>query len=68
MGFFELSALGRGGGGMRAQSYLCVITPMIITFGTDIKLDVFYTIVTKRFVMSLRLRNYDAITCILADA
>ena len=41
---------------------------MIIKFGTDIKLDVFYTMVTKRFVMSLRLRKYDAITCILADA
>ena len=33
---------------------------MIIKFGTDIKLDVFYTMVIKRFVMSLRLSKYDA--------
>ena len=39
---------------------------MIIEFGTDIKLDVFHTMV-KKFVMSLRLRNYDVITCILVD-
>ena len=45
-----------------------VIAPMIIKFGTDIKLDLFYTMVTKKFVRSLLLRNYDVITCILADA
>ena len=41
---------------------------MVIQFGTDIKLDVFYTTVTKNFVTSLLLRNYDVITCILANA
>ena len=45
-----------------------VIAPMIIKFGTGIKLDVFYTLVTKRFVTSPLLRNYDVIACILADA
>ena len=41
---------------------------MIMKFGTGIKLDVFYTMITKKFVKSLLLRNYDVITCILADA
>ena len=36
-------------------------------FGTGMKLDVFYTAVTKNVVMSLLLRNYDDITYILAD-
>ena len=58
IGFFEPSVMGGGGGG----------APMILKFGTDIKLDVFYTMVTKLFVTSLLLRNYDLITCILADA
>ena len=31
---------------------------MIMKFGTDIKLDVFYTVVTKTFVTSLLLRDY----------
>ena len=44
-----------------------VIAPMIMKFGTDIKLDVFYTMSTKKFVTSLPLRNYDVITFILAD-
>ena len=44
-----------------------VIAPMIMKFGTVIKLDVFYTMITKNFVTSLLLRNYDVITCILAD-
>ena len=44
-----------------------VIVSMIMKFGTGIKLDVFYTMVTKKFVMSLLLRNYEVITCILAD-
>ena len=39
-----------------------VIAPMIMKFGTGIKLDVFYTMVTKKFVMSLLLRNYDVTT------
>ena len=32
-----------------------VIAPMIVKFGTGIKLDVFYTMVTKKFVTSLLL-------------
>ena len=44
-----------------------VIAPMIIKFGTGVKLDVFYTMVTKEFVTSLLLRHYDVITCILAE-
>ena len=36
-------------------------------FGTGIKLDVFYTVVTKKFLTSPLLRNYDVITCILDD-
>ena len=45
-----------------------VIAPMIMNFGTSIKLYVFYTKITKTFVTSLLLRSYDVITCILADA
>ena len=45
-----------------------VIAPMIIKFDTGIQFDVFYTIVIKKFVTSLLLRNYDVITCILANA
>ena len=45
-----------------------VVTPMIMKFGTGIKLDVFYIMVTKKFVTLLLLRNYDVITRILADA
>ena len=45
-----------------------VMAQMIMKFGTDVKLDEFYTMVTKKFVTSLLLRNYDVITCILADA
>ena len=49
-----------------------VIAPMIMKFCTDAKLDVFYTmvtkkIVTKKFVTTLLLYHYDVITCILAD-
>ena len=44
------------------------IAPMIMKFGTGMKLDVFYTTITKTFLMSLLLRNYDVITCILTDA
>ena len=57
-----------GGGGMRAPHHnFVVITLMIMKFGTGVKLDVFYTTVTKKFVTSLLLRNYDVITCILSD-
>ena len=45
-----------------------VIALMIMKIDTDIKLDVFYTVVTKKFATPLLLRNYDVITCILADA
>ena len=54
---------------MRAPHHnFVVIAPMIMKFGTGIKLNVFHTIVTKKFVTSPLLRNYDVITCILADA
>ena len=67
MGFFEPSVMGRGG--MRNPHHnFVVIAPMIMKFGTGIKLDVFYTMVAKKFVTSLLLRNYDVTTCILADA
>ena len=63
MGFFEPSVIGGGGG-----HDFVVIAPMIMKFSTSIKLDVFYTMGTKKFVTSLLLRNYDVIACILADA
>ena len=48
MGFFELSVIG-GGGGRHEGPHLnfVVIALMIIKFGTGVKLDVFYTMVTK---------------------
>ena len=61
-----------GGGGGGGEGYegphhnFVVIDPMIMKFGTGIKLDVFYT--NEKFVSSLLLHNYDVITCILADA
>ena len=68
MGFFEPSVMAGGGGGMRASHHnFVVIASMIMKFGTGVKLDVFYTMVTKKFVTSLLLRHYDVITCILAD-
>ena len=61
--------MGGGGGAIRAPHHnFVVIDPKIIKFGTGITLDVFYTTVTKNFVTSVILRNYDVITCILADA
>ena len=45
-----------------------VVSPMSMKFGTGVKLDVFYTVVTKTFVTSLLLRHYDVRTCILANA
>ena len=54
---------------MRAPHHNFVdIALMITKFDTGVKLDVFYTKVTKGFVTSLLLRHYDVITCILADA
>ena len=57
-----------GGGGHEGppNHNFVVIAPMIMKFGTGIKLDVFYTVVTRKFVTSLLLRHYDVITCILA--
>ena len=66
MGFFEPSVMGEGHEGPHHN--FVVIAPMIMKFGTSVKLDVFYTMVAKRFVTSLLLRHYDVITCILADA
>ena len=59
MGFFKPSVMG--------HHNFVVIAPMIMKFGTDVKLDVFYTVVTKRFATSVLLPQYDVITCILAD-
>ena len=42
MGFFEPSVMG----GIPHHNFV-VIAPIIMKFGTDIKLDVFYTVVTK---------------------
>ena len=54
---------------MRAPHHnFVVIALMIMKFGTGVKLDVFYTMVAKRFVTSLPLRHYDVITSILDDA
>ena len=64
IGFFEPSVIG-GGGDERPHHNFVVIAPIIKKFGTDIKLDVFYTVVAKSFVSSLLLRDYDVITCIL---
>ena len=52
MGFFWTVSYGGGGGGgrgMRAPHHnFVVIAPMMIMkFGTGVKLDVFYTMVTK---------------------
>ena len=55
---------GGGGGDEGLHQYFVVIDPMIMKFGTGIKLNSG----KERFVMSLLLRNYDVITCILADA
>ena len=64
MGFFELSVMGDEG----PHHNFVVIAPIIMKFGTGIKLDVFYTVVTEKLVVSLLLRNYDVITSISADA
>ena len=46
MGFLEPSAVG-GGGHEGPFISLCYCSELIIEFGTDIKLDVFHTMVTK---------------------
>ena len=60
--------MGGGEGHEGPHHNFVVIAPMIIKFGTGVKLDVFYIMVTKKFVTSLILRHYDVITCILANA
>ena len=45
MGFFELSVM--GGGHKGPHHNFVVVAPMIMKFGTGIKLDVFYIMVTK---------------------
>ena len=61
--------MGGGEGGDEGPNHnFVVIAPMVIKFGTGIKLDVFCTLVTETFVTSLLLSNYDVITCLLADA
>ena len=58
-----------GGGGHEGPNHNLVVTAlMIIKFSTGVKLDLFYTMVTKKIVTSLLLRHYDVITCILTDA
>ena len=70
--FLQLLSTGpvtEGGGGHEGPHHNFVVTaPMIMKFGTGVKLDVFYTMVTKKIATSLLLRQYDVITCILADA
>ena len=44
-----------------------VVAAMVMKFSTGVKLDVFYTMLTKEFVTLLLFRYYDVITCILAD-
>ena len=59
--FFEPSAL--------CPHYnFVVFAPVIMKFGTVMTCDVFYAMVTKQFMTSLLLRNYDIITCTFADA
>ena len=57
---------GEGGGHEGPHHNFNVVAPMIMKFSTGVKLDVFYTMVIKKFVTPLLLRNYDVITCILA--
>ena len=59
--FLKQSVMGGG------DHNFVVTASMIMKFGTSIKLDVFCTMIRNIFVTSLLLRNYDVITCILAD-
>ena len=59
--FFETSVMGRG------HHNFNVVAAMVMKLSTGVKLDVFYTMVTKEFVTLLLFRHYDVITCILAD-
>ena len=57
--------MGGGGGHEGPHHNFVVIAPVIMKFGTGVKLDVFYTMVTNKFVTPLLLRHYDVVTCIL---
>ena len=50
-----------------ALNFFAVVAAMIMKFNTGMKLDMLYTMVTKKVVASLLLRNYDVITCISSD-
>ena len=67
MGFFLTVSHGGGGEHEGPHHNFVVIARMIMKFGTGVKLDEFYTMVTKEIVTSLLLRHYDVITCSLAD-
>ena len=47
IGFFEPSVTGGGGGGGAYHNFV-VIALMIMKFATGVKLDIFYTMVTKK--------------------
>ena len=50
MGFFEPSVIGGREGGCEGPHHnFVVIAPIIMKFSTVIKVDVFYTVVTKKF-------------------
>ena len=66
MGFFGHSTLW-GGGMIPPYHNLVVIVPMIMKFGTRMKLHVFYTMVTKN-CDGTSVTRYDVIICILANA
>ena len=68
MVFFEPPAWGEGRHGCPPDHNCVVIAPMIMKLVTAMKLDVFDTMVTKNFVISLLLRKYVVITLILADS
>ena len=60
--------MGGGGGGMMSPHHkFVVIVPDDHEICRGIKLDIFYTLMSKKFVTSLLLRKYDIITCILAN-
>ena len=60
MGFFEPFVMEGGHDDLPHHNFV-VIAPMIMKFGTVMKPDVFYTVITKMFLKSLQLRNYDVI-------
>ena len=62
MDFFEPSVMGT------SIHNFVVFAPMMMKFGKNNKLDIFYTTATKKFLTSLPSCNYDVTTYILADA